>query len=166
MKEKFPIRYGTSAFLADRKLFAKGFLYDVAPLYFLPTGNYSQRVSYPMWHHCVSCQQETIRKGFPIRCGTIVFLANRKLFAKGFLSDMAPLCFLPTGNYSRMVSYPAWLHSVSFQQETIRERFPTRCGTSVFLANRKLFAYSFLSGIAPLCFISIGNYSRMVSCPA
>jgi hypothetical protein len=32
-------------------------------------------------------------------------LADRKLFAYGFLLDMTPLCFLLTGNYSHMVSY-------------------------------------------------------------
>ena len=35
----------------------------------------------------------------------------------------------------------------------------------VFHTDRKLFAYSFLFGLAPLHFISAGNYSRKVSCP-
>lgn len=35
----------------------------------------------------------------------MVFLADGKLFAKGFLLDMTPLCSLLTGNYSRIVSY-------------------------------------------------------------
>jgi hypothetical protein len=35
----------------------------------------------------------------------MLFLTDRKLFAYGFLLGMTPLCFLLTGNYSRIVSY-------------------------------------------------------------
>ena len=55
---------------------------------------------------------------------------------------------------------------VSYGQETGCKKFPVRRGSTVFLTDRKLFANSFLSGIASLCFISIGNYLRMVSYPA
>ena len=55
---------------------------------------------------------------------------------------------------------------VSYGQETGCKKFPVRCGSTVFLADRKLVAYSFLSGMAPLRFISTGNFLRMVSYPA
>ena len=162
--EGVPARRGSTVFLADRKLFAKGFLLNVAPLCFLPTGNCLRRVSYSTWLHCVSCRQETICEGFPTRLGSTVFLADRKLFAKGFLLGVAPLCFLPTGNFSPIVSCSAWLHCVSCWQETIREGFPTRLGSTVFLADRKLFAKGFLLGVAPLCFLPARNCLRRVSC--
>ena len=131
----FPTRHGTIVFLTGRKLFAKGFLCGMAPLCFLPagnffagrfldsarndmgdmatlcflsTGNYSRRVSYLTWHYCVSCRQETVRERFPIRLDAIVFLTGRKLSAKGFLVDMTPLIYIPTGNFLRMVSCAAW----------------------------------------------------------
>jgi hypothetical protein len=44
-------------------------------------------------------------------------------------------------------------------------RFPVRHGAIAFHTGRKLFAYSFLSGMAPLRFISAGNFSQMVSYP-
>ena len=59
----FPTRHGTTVFLADRKLSAEGFLFDMAPLCFLPTGNYLRRVSYSTWHYCVSLRQETFSPG-------------------------------------------------------------------------------------------------------
>ena len=110
-------------------------------------------------------------------------MPDRKLFAKGFLLGMAPLCFITIGNCSRRVSYPAWHHCLSPRQETVREwfptrhgtivfhhdrklfakGFPTRHGTIVFHHDRKLFANGFLSGMAPLCFTAIGNCSRRVS---
>ena len=157
--EGFPARRGSTVFLADRKLFAKGFLLDVAPLCFLPAGNYSRRVSYPAWLHCVSYRQETVCEGFPARRGSTVFLADRKLFAKGFLLDVAPLCFLPAGNCLRRVSCSAWLHCVSYRQETVCEGFPARRGSTVFLADRKLFAKGFLLGVTLWCFLSTGNFS-------
>ena len=72
------------AILTDRKLFAKGFLSGVTPPPFIPTGNCSQKVSYPAWHHSYPYRQETICERFPIRLGTIAILTDRKLFAKGF----------------------------------------------------------------------------------
>ena len=130
--EGFPTRRGSTVFLADRKLFAKGFLLDVAPLCFLPTGNFSRIVSYSTWLHCVSCRQETVCEGVPARRGSTVFLADRKLFAKGFLLGVTLWRFLPAGNYSRRVSSPAWLHCVSYRQETVYEGFPARRGGSMF----------------------------------
>ena len=192
--EWFPVRLGGIAFLTGRKLFAYSFLLGVAPLCFLPAGNYSRRVSCSAWLHCVSCWQETIREGFPTRLGSTVFLADRKLFAKGFLLDLAPLCFLPTGNCLRRVSCSTWHCGVSCRQETVCEGFPTRRGFTVFLAGRKLFAKGFLPGVTlwrflpagncskgdfstPLryarndrggvvawCFLPTGNFSRIVSC--
>ena len=116
-------------------------------------------------HQCVSYRQETICEGFPTRHGINVFHDDRKLFAYGFLFGLGQMCFIPTGNYSRMVSYPAWHCCVLYRQETICEGFPVRLGTDVFHTDRKLFAYGFLSDMAPMCFISVGNYLRMVSCP-
>ena len=106
----------------------------------MSTGNFLCMVSYPPWLHGVSYRQETVREGFPIRLGSMVFFTDRKLFAKGFLSGLAPWCFLPTGNYSPIVSCPAWPHGVSYPQETVREGFPIRLGSIVFLPHRKLFA--------------------------
>ena len=119
VRERFPIRLDAIVFLTGRKLFAKGFLLDMALLCFLPAGNCLRIVSYSTWHHCVSCRQETICEGFPIRHGITVFLADRKLFAKGFLFDLTPLCFNATGNYLRRVSYSTWHHCVSYRQETV-----------------------------------------------
>ena len=152
--------------LAHRKLLAKGFPFDLAPCCFLPTGNCSRRVSHSTWLHGVSYPQETIREGFPVRLGSMVFLTDRKLFAYGFLSDLIPWCFIPIGNYSRMVSCPAWLHCVSYRQETVREGdFSTPLemtggrGHMVFITHRKLFAYSFLSALTPCCCLPTGNCS-------
>ena len=131
-------------FLADRKLYAEGFLFGIATLCFIATGNCSRKVSCSTWHYCVSCRQETICEGFPVRHGNIVFQCDRKLFADSFLLDMTLLCFLSAGNYLRMVSYLTWHYFVSCRQETIRERFPIRLGTTVFLADRKLFTGRFL----------------------
>ena len=74
----------------------------------------------------------------------MAFLAHRKLFAYGFLSDLIPWCFIPIGNYSHIVSYSAWLHCISYRQETVREGFPIRLGSMVFFTDRKLFAGRFL----------------------
>ena len=132
----------------------------MTPLCFLPTGNCSRMVSYSAWHRCVSYRQETFRVRFPTRHDTAVFLTDRKLFAYSFLLDMTPRWFLPTGNFSQKVSYSAWHHGGSCQQETIRvwfpiERdsnavsyrqetfriwFPTRHDTAVFLTDRKLLS--------------------------
>ena len=161
----FPIRLGTMAFHTDRKLFAYGFLSDLAPVCFIPTGNYLRMVSYSTWHQCVSYRQETVCVWFPIRLGADVLHTDRKLFAYGFLSDMAPMCFISVRNYSRMVSYSTWHQCVSYRQETICVWFPVRLGTDVFHTSRKLFAYGFLSGLAPMCFIPTGNCLRMVSYP-
>ena len=193
-REEFPVRLGSIAFLTGRKLFANGFLLGVAPLCFLPAGNCLRIVSYSAWLHCVSYRQETVCEGFPARRGSTVFLADRKLFAKGFLPGVTlwrflpagncskgdfstPLryarndregvvawCFLPTGNFSRIVSCSTWHCGVSYRQETVCEGFPTRRGSTVFLAGRKLFAKGFLLDVAPLCFLPTGNFSRIVSC--
>ena len=153
-------------FLTHRKLFAYSFLFGLAPWCFLPAGNCLRRVSYSAWLHGVSYPQETVREGFPIRLGSMAFLTHRKLFAYGFLSSLALWCFLPIGNCWRRVSCPAWLHGAPYLQETVREGFPVRLDSTVFLTHRKLFAKGFLSDLIPWCFIPIGNYSRMVSCPA
>ena len=131
-------------FLTDRKLFAYSFLLDLALWRFLPTGNCLRRVSCSAWLHCVSCRQETVCEGVPARRGSTVFLADRKLFAKGFLPGVTLWRFLPAGNYSRRVSCSTWLHCVSYRQETIREGFPPRRDTVVFLIDRKLFDGRFL----------------------
>ena len=56
---------------------------------------------------CVSYGLETGCKKFPVRHGSTVFLTDRKIFAYGFLFDVAPLRFISIGNYSHIVSYPA-----------------------------------------------------------
>ena len=176
IRKWFPIRHDSTVFHTDRKLFANGFLSGIAPLHFISAGNFSQMVSCPTWCRYVSSRQKTFRPEIsrlrfaPLemteRHVTIAFHCGRKLFANGFLSGMAPLCFIAAGNFSRMVSHPAWLHCVSSRQETIRKWFPIRHDSTVFHTDRKLFAYSFPFGMTPLCFISIGNYSQMVSYPA
>ena len=163
--EGFPTRHGTDVFHISRKLFAYGFLLDMASMYFMTTGNYSRMVSCPAWDGCVSYRQETVCVWFPVRLGTDVFHTSRKLFAYGFLFGLGQMCFIPTGNYSRMVSYSAWDRCFSYRQETGYEGFPTRHGTDVLHTDRKLFAYGFLSDLALLCFIPTGNYLRKVSCP-
>ena len=130
----------------------------MTPLCFIAAGNFLRMVSYPAWLHCVSSQQETLCEWFPVWHGAIAFHLNRKLFAYSFLSDMVPLCFIPAGNFSRMVSCPAWHHCVSSRQETLREWFPIRHGSIAFHLNRKLLANSFPSGMTPLCFIAAGNF--------
>ena len=104
VREGFPTRHGTIVFHRGRKLFAKGFLPGMAPLSFITIGNCSQRVSYSARHHCLSPRQETVRKGFPTRHGTIVFHHGRKLFAKGFLLGMTPLSFTAAGSCLQIVS--------------------------------------------------------------
>ena len=131
-------------FLTGRKLFAYSFLSGLAPWRFLPTGNCSPIVSCPTWLHSVSYRQETVREGFPIQLGSMVLLAHRKLFAKGFPFGLAPWFSLPTGNCSRRVSYSAWLHAVACPQETVGEGFPVRLDSMVFLTHGKLFAGRFL----------------------
>ena len=116
--ERFPVRLGTDVFHTGRKLFAYGFLSGLGRMCFIPTGNYLHMVSCPAWHCCVSYRQETIRVWFPIRLGTAAFHIDRKLFAYGFLSGLALLRFISTGNYLRMVSCPAWDRCVSYRQET------------------------------------------------
>ena len=175
IRVQFPIRHSSIAFHTDRKLFTNGFLFDMVPLRFIPTGNFLQMGPYPAWPHYVSYRQETFHKWVPIRHGSIAFHRGRKLFANGFLSDMVPLRFIAAGNFSRMVSCLAWRHCVSSRQETFRPeisrlRFAPlemteRHGAAVSHRNRKLFAYSFPSGMAPLRFISTGNFSRIVSYP-
>ena len=107
IRERFPTRRDTMAILTDRKLFAKGFLFDMTLWLSLPTGNCLRKVSYPAWHHGCHYRQETIRERFPIRLDTMAVPTDRKLFAKGFLFGLAPWLSLPTGNCSQKVSYPA-----------------------------------------------------------
>ena len=76
---------------------------------------------------------------------------------------MGSLRFMMTGNFSHMVSYPAWHHCVSPSQETFRIWFLIRHGTIAFHLHRKLSAYGFLSGMAPLRFTFTGNFPHMVS---
>jgi hypothetical protein len=152
--------------LADRKLLAKGFLSGVTLWLSLPTGNCSQKVSYPAWHHGYPYRQETVRVKFPIRLGTMAVLTDRKLFAKGFLSGLALWLSLPTGNYSRKVSYPAWHYGYPYRQETVCERFPIRRDTMAILTDRKLSAKSFPFGVTLWLSLPTGNYSQKVSHPA
>ena len=61
------------------------------------------------------------------------------------------------------VSYSAWDECEANRQETVCEWFPTRRGKMGIHSGRKLFAYSFLSGMGRLHIIATGNYSRKVS---
>ena len=45
-------------------------------------------------------------------------------------------------------------------------RFLVQHGADVLHLSRKLFANGFLFGMGLVCFNSIGNYLRMISCPA
>jgi hypothetical protein len=134
------------AILTNRKLFAKGFLSDVTPLCLIATGNCSRKVSYPAWHHGCPYRQETVCERFPTRRDTMAIPTDRKLFAKGLLSGLAPWLSLPTGNCS--------------------QRFPIRLGTMVILTDRKLFAKGFPSDVTPWLSLPTGNYFRKVSYPA
>ena len=129
------------AILTDRKLFAKVFLLDVILWLSLPIGNYPQKISHPAWHYGYPYRQETVRKRFPIRHDTMAILTDRKLFAKGFPSGLAPWLSLPTGNYSQKVSHPAWHHGCPYRQETIRKKFPIRHDPIAIHPNRKLFLF-------------------------
>ena len=143
-----PIRHGPIAFHTGRKLFANGFLSGMVPLRFITTGTFSTgdfstplrsaRNDRTAWRHRVSSQQETFHEWFPVRHGSIEFHTGRKLFAYSFPSGMAPLRFIPAGNFSRIVSCPAWLHCVSYRQETFCEWFPIRHGAIAFHLHRKL----------------------------
>ena len=151
MRRRFPVRHGAGVIQLNRKLLAKGFLSGMGTLCFNSIGNYLRMVSY--------------------RHGDIVFQFNRKLFANGFLFGMGALCFSSIGNYLRMVSCPAWYHCVSYRPEISRLRFAALemtvgRGGDVNHTDGKLLANSFLSDVGTLCFSSIGNYLRMVSCPA
>ena len=71
----------------------------------------------------------------------------------------------------RIVSCPAWYHCVSYRPEISRLRFAALemtvgRGGDVNHTDGKLLANSFLSGMRTLCFNSIGDYLRIVSCPA
>ena len=160
IRERFPIRHDTMAVLTDRKLFAKGFPSGMTLWLSLPTGNCLRKVSYPAWHHSYPYRQETVCERFPIRLGTIAILTDRKLFAKGFPSDMTPWLFLPTGNCLRKVSHPAWHYGYSYRQETICVKFPIRSDTMAIPTDRKLFAKGFLSGLAPWLSLPTGNFLR------
>ncbi len=153
IRVQFPIRHDAIVFHRGRKLFANGFPSGIAPLRFIPTGNFLRMVSYPAWLHCVSYRQETFREWFPIRHGAATFHHGRNLFDRRFLD-------------SARNDRTAWCRCVSYRQETFCEWFPIRHGAIAFHTDRKLFAHSFPSGIAPLRFISTGNFSQMVSCPA
>ena len=82
---------------------------------------------------------------------------------KSFLSGVGQRGFIATGNCLRMVSYSTWDKGDSWRQETICEWFPTRRGTKGIHSDRKLFAYSFLSGMGRWQIIVAGNCTRMVS---
>ena len=88
MCEGVPIRHENDGIHDGRKLVAKGFLSGVRRVAYIATGNYSRRVSYTAWEGWCSKRQETIREGFPVRRGKDGIHGDRKLFAKGFLSDV------------------------------------------------------------------------------
>ena len=133
------------------------FLFGLAPLLLITAGNCSNGdFGAPLRsarndrdvHRWYSSRQETVRVWFPVRHGIIVPHLNRKLFAHNFPFDMAPLYFIPTGNCSRIVSYSAWHHHVSSQQETFHPQFPVRPGT---IALRLTLSSSFSFGCNTIC---------------
>ena len=99
-------------------LISEGFLSGLTRLLITTTGNYSHTGSRPTCHCCHSPRQETLCIQFPVRLTTAAIHRDRKLFAKGFPSGSAPLCFTPTGNFLRIVSYPACHRCRSPRQET------------------------------------------------
>ena len=161
---EFPVRHGTAAFHTGSKLFAYSFPFGLAPWCFLPTGNCSPIVSCPTWLHSVSYRQETVREGFPIQLGSMVLLAHRKLFAKGFPFGLTPWCSLPTGNCSRKVSYCGAAHWC-FLSAGNDSRRVSYCGAAhwCFLpagnCSHKVSCWS----DTQWCFMTTGNYWRMVS---
>ncbi len=93
-----------------------------------------------------------------LNCPQVNVNRVRGALPRSFLSDLAPLCFTSTGNFSPAVSYPAWHYCVSPQQETFHQQFPIRLDTIAFHSDRKLFASSFLSDLTPLRFTPTGNF--------
>lgn len=57
--------------------------------------------------------------------------------SESFLSIMGLLRDMPVGNPSQTVSCPSWDHCVTIPQETLREQFPVRHGTTVHHTHRK-----------------------------
>jgi hypothetical protein len=121
-----------------RKLFAKGFSFEVTPMCFMTAGNCSVGdFSTPLRF------ARNDRDGM----GAMVIHDGRKLLANGFLSGVAPICFIAIGNCSvggfstplemtgaaweqwcfmmagncmRIVSCLAWGPCDSWRQETVR----------------------------------------------
>ena len=120
-------------------MFFESFLSGLTLWCFLPTGNYWRKVYCTTWHYGVSHRQETACEKFPVRHGTMVFHTGRKLFTKGFLLGVAPLCFIATGNCLRKVSSPTWHDGFSHRQETVGEKFPIRHDTNATHTDRILF---------------------------
>ncbi|WP_418249072.1 hypothetical protein [Dialister succinatiphilus] len=69
------------AFHTDRKLFAYSFPSGLTLSLFMPAGNYSPIVSYPL--------------------DSIAFHAGRKLFAHSFPSGLTPWLFTAAGNFTK-----------------------------------------------------------------
>jgi hypothetical protein len=57
--------------------------------------------------------------------------------SESFLSIMGLLRNMPVGNPSQTVSRPTWDHCVTIPQETLRQQFPVRHGTTVHHTHRK-----------------------------
>ena len=93
--EGFPIRLDSVVFLTDRKLISNSFLFGLTLWFSLPTGNCWRKVSYSAWRCGGSYRQETIHEGFLSRLDSVVFLTDRKLFAKGFLFGLTLWWFSP-----------------------------------------------------------------------
>ena len=156
MRRRFPVRHGDTAFHLSKKLLVNSFLFDVGLVCFNSIGNCSRMVSY--------------------RHGADVIHLSRKLFANSFLSGVGPMCAISTGNclngdFSTPLRFArndsgTWRRCESYRWETVCGRFPVRRGVTAFHLSKKLLVNSFLSGMGALCFNSIGNYLRMVSCSA
>ena len=94
---------------------------------------------------------------------------DRKLLAKGFLSDVKRWRIIPTGNNSTgdfstqsfnraHVPFPSYRHAAPLEMTGRR-------GVDGIHSSRKLFAYGFLFDVKRWRIIATGNYLRKVSCP-
>jgi hypothetical protein len=102
-------------------------------------------------------------KWFPARHDASVIHRGRKQFPSSFLSGPAPLLCTTAGNFSPMVSCPAWHRCYAPRQETFHQWFPVRPGTAAMHRGRKLFTNGFLPGLSLLLFTTTRNFSQRVS---
>lgn len=86
-------------------------------------------------------------KWFPARHDASVIHCGRKQFPSSFLSGPAPLLCTTAGNFSPMVSCPAWHRCYAPRQETFHQWVPARLVASAVHHHKKLFTKGFSSGL-------------------